>query len=191
MAMVGEALGTVGDFISNYDPLADDKREAELNLVNAQIANLNANTTRSLDRPQSFNVPSYTATPVERRPSGASGTLSTVAGAPRLPTEETPTVTNPYHTDSGILVNPKVPDAAASEERYGDILSNVFGVGTFATDVLHNVNERSKKNGTKTASEAWDDVKDWWNSDWDIPGGNKTKPLQGPALGTPQYPRGW
>lgn len=50
------------------------------------------------------------------------------------PTYEGGTVTNPYPAGAGIKVHPKVKDAAAAEERYGDILSNVFGVGNLLAD---------------------------------------------------------
>lgn len=78
--VVGGALGHVGSFLADFDPMADDKRELEAELVRAQIANLNSSTAaldrRSLSSPGSFNVPQKAAGQVEGRPSGHSGALS-------------------------------------------------------------------------------------------------------------------
>lgn len=58
-------------------------------------------------------------------------------GSAMTPTYEKPTVTNPFSQGSGVKVDPTVPDAAAAEERYGDILSNAFGVYNIARDTWH------------------------------------------------------
>lgn len=60
------------------------------------------------------------------------------SGESLQPTFEAGTVTNPYPVGSGVSVHPQVKDAAAAEERYGDILSNVFGVGNLIADGYHN-----------------------------------------------------
>ncbi|MGF7009265.1 hypothetical protein [Aminobacter sp. BE322] len=139
-AIIGEAMGEVGNFISNFDPMADDRREQEYNLVQAQIANLNASTA-SMSRSQSFKVPTYTAGQVERRPSGTAAQLSRTmpasAGAPRMPTVETPTVTNPWRNS---VIDPNVRDAAAFEERYGDseIAQIIYGALVGASDARAN-----------------------------------------------------
>jgi len=77
--VLANAAGEVGNFLSNFDPMADQKREAEYQLVQAQIANLNASTAdygrRTLASPGSFNVPQYGAGQIERRPSGKAAAL--------------------------------------------------------------------------------------------------------------------
>lgn len=122
--VLASAAGEVGNFLSNFDPMADQKREAEYQLVQAQIANLNASTAdygrRTLASPGSFNIPQYGAGQVERRPSGKAGQLSASAGAPQTPTVEVPTVTNPWSVSSGLHVDPDQPDAEMMETRYGD-----------------------------------------------------------------------
>lgn len=72
---IADALGTAGNFLANFDPMADDRREQEYELVQAQIANLNASTAAT-NRSQSFSVPTYTAGQREQRPSGQAAQLS-------------------------------------------------------------------------------------------------------------------
>lgn len=75
---IGDAVSAAGNFLQNFDPYADKRREVEFNLVEAQIANLNANTAAvsGMAKPGTMNVPAYTAGPVERRPSGQAAQLS-------------------------------------------------------------------------------------------------------------------
>lgn len=108
-AMFGEALGEVGNFLSNFDPMADDRREQEYQLVQAQIANLNASTA-GMSRPQSFNVPTYTAGQIERRPSGAAAQLSRGAG----PNGEVLPIWTDWRDRAGNIVslpNPNLPES--------------------------------------------------------------------------------
>lgn len=147
--VIGGALSQVGNFLADFDPYADQKKEQEARLVEAQIANLNASTGTMFPprpgKPGSFNVPSWGAANVEQRPSGRAGTLSrdkgvelpASAGLPQTPTVEAPTVTNPWPTGSGLPVNPGVPDASAWEERYGEPGDWIGGVGTFLMDMGH------------------------------------------------------
>lgn len=126
--VIGQALGHVGNFLADFDPYADDKRELESRLAEAQIANLNASTATMFPpapgKPGSFSVPSWAAANTEQRPSGKAGRLSAPlpasAGAPQTPTVEAPTVTNPNPVSSGLFVDPDQPDAEMYETRYGD-----------------------------------------------------------------------
>lgn len=158
---IGSALGTAGNFLANFNPFADKQREAEFDLVQAQIGNLNASThALRQPRPTMGQLPTWAATNVEQRPiSGKAATLS--AGAARTPTVETPTVTNPYTRESGLQVDPNTPDAAASEERYGDILSNVFGVGVAIKDAVHNMKNTKR---VDRFGGAWKEITDWWET---------------------------
>lgn len=78
--VIGQALGNVGNFLADFDPYADDKRELASRLAEAQIANLNASTATMFPpapgKPGSFNVPSWAAANTEQRPSGRAGRLS-------------------------------------------------------------------------------------------------------------------
>lgn len=84
--IIGQGLSqfanNVGNFLADFDPMADQKKEAEYQLVQAQIKNLNASSSamerQALGAPGSFNVPQYGAGSTERRPSGTAGQLSGV-----------------------------------------------------------------------------------------------------------------
>ena len=43
-AAVGEAIGGIGDFIANFDPFEDKMREVQYRTMQAQLANINADT---------------------------------------------------------------------------------------------------------------------------------------------------
>jgi len=151
---IGNAVSAAGDFLANFDPYADKRREAEYNLVQAQIANLNANTAAvsGMSRPGTMNVPAYTAGAVERRPSGQSAQLSNKplpasAGMPTTPEVVPPQVTNPFSLSSGWVVDPDEPNVSAMEERYGDseVLNTVFGVKRLADDLVANKFAKTKR----------------------------------------------
>lgn len=139
---IGNAVSAAGDFLQNFDPYADKRREAEFNLAQAQIANLNANTAAvsGLAKPGTMNVPAYTAGRVERRSGAQAAALSTGPLGSQEPTVEKPTRTNPYPAALGLEVNPWMPDAAAFEEHLGDseVAMTAVGVGQLAADALWN-----------------------------------------------------
>lgn len=129
---IGGALSSVGNFLADFDPYADQKRELEFGMMQATIDNLNAQTGAIFPprpgQPGSFNVPSWAATNIEQRPSGRGGRLSLPGTAPLpasaghtlTPTVEVPTVTNPHPTNSGKVVDPNRPDVEAKQQRYGE-----------------------------------------------------------------------
>lgn len=61
--LAGDLGGIASDFLNNFDPFEDDKREMEFKLVEAQLANLQADTAM---KTRFGDVPSYTATPQKR-----------------------------------------------------------------------------------------------------------------------------
>lgn len=113
----GLAAGTQS-FLANFDPFADQKREAEYNLVQAQIANLNASTDAF--RSRSFNVPGYGAGNVERRPSGAAGQLA--AGRVLLD-----------QSGAEIKVGPG-SQAEEWEQEYGEVAGELEGFPRYLRD---------------------------------------------------------
>lgn len=138
---IGEAMGHVGNFLADFDPYKDQKREAEYRLVQAQIANLNAQTASIFPpapgQPGSFNVPSYLAGDVKRAPK----TAALSVGGPVEMGDRT--VTNPWTTQK---VDPHLLDAEAFEARYGDseAAQTIFGARNLIADGLYNINERRK-----------------------------------------------
>lgn len=136
-AAFGEAFASIGANIANFDPHADDRRELEYRLMEAQIGNLNASSQSY--RSQSFNVPVYTAGPVSRQPSAAPAALSSSLppaiyephpdrfGGSILPEIETPKVTNPWPGKWGRQIDPNVPNAEMFEDRYGEFAGSAIG----------------------------------------------------------------
>lgn len=137
-AAIGDAISGIGNFLANFDPMADDKREQEYQLVQAQIRNLNASSD-AMRRPQSFNVPTYTASKVERRPSGTAAQLSH-KGAALAPVQQVPDLTNPTPAGNSIWeVDPDQPDASAWEDRYGEPGAWFGGAWNAVIDANHNL----------------------------------------------------
>lgn len=124
--IIGPALSNagqiIGNSISSYDPMKQALQEAEYDLAQAQIRNLNADTGARL-RASVGGIPTWSAGQVAKNP--ATGKLSIVGtpgsdGSSMIPSFEAPTVTNPWPTSWGFKVNPDVLDADAFEQRYGD-----------------------------------------------------------------------
>lgn len=138
---VGDALTDFGNnFMQNFDPFADQKREQEYRLIESQIASLNAGTLSSNVRTASA---SYGSSDYERRPSGKAATL----GKPAKWQEGDVNVTNPLPFQ--LEVNPKAADGAAFEDRYGEIGGSFAGFGVLAADVWHNVKPFVQKEWTR------------------------------------------
>lgn len=139
-SVVGAAAGAIGDFLSNFDPFADQKKEQEYRLVESQIAALNASALSGVAR----GAGSYATGAMERRLSGLGGVL----GKPSPWTAGDVTVTNPFQK---LEVNPNASDAATWEQRYGEPGSWVGGVVVGGRDVWHN--------GKKLFNSYWDNPK--------------------------------
>lgn len=126
---IGDTFNALGDFITNFDPFADQKREQEYRLVESQIAALNASAMSNVPR----GAGSFATGGLERRLSGQGGAL----GKPAKWGAGDVEVTNPFQT---IEVNPNASDAATWEQRYGEPGSWVGGAVVGGRDVWHNFN---------------------------------------------------
>ncbi|RUV54675.1 hypothetical protein EOA85_24045 [Mesorhizobium sp. M5C.F.Ca.IN.020.29.1.1] len=182
------ALSAAGNFLQNFDPFADAKREQESRLVEAQIANLNASTG-------SYNRTAATPSgPVLRR-AGAAG-LS--LGAKQLAANGRVTVTNPL--PAGVVDN-RLVDADAWEARYSDIGGWIGGGLNALGDLSENI---ARPLGKTPLTDALGAVKRWAkppSSSGNLPAGNafQLPPLAGAGawslpLGTYQNapaPGGW
>lgn len=101
------ALSTAGNFLQNFDPFADAKRDQESRYVEAQINNLNAQSG-------SYNRTASTPSgPVSRNPGTAS-----LSGSVLQPGKLA--ATNALLGVGGV-VDASMPDADAWEARYSDI----------------------------------------------------------------------
>lgn len=123
---VGDALQDVGDFISNFDPFADTKREQEYRLVESQIAALNASALSGVPR----GAGSFASGDVERRSSGKAAAL----GKPAKWEPGDVSVTNPFST---VDVDGSWSDASVWGQRYGEPGEWVGGVLVGAADAKH------------------------------------------------------
>lgn len=155
LGSLGESLQSVGNnWLANFDPFQDQKREAEYQLVQAQIRNLNASTGNL--RSQSFNVPAHGSGSFARSGTRSkTGALSSSAklGSPAAPSAGGVSVTNPWKS---AVVDPTVRDAQAFEARYGDseVFSMLYGGAVGVSDLWANVKKDAK--GTR----------DLWSSRW-------------------------
>lgn len=148
LSAIADGIAGAADFLQNFDPHADQKRELEFDLVQAQLENLQADTQSKIRFGQ---VPAYTATP-NARVMGASAPRNTnkaasiarvlpdSAGAARTPQIENPRIVNPWG-DTGLVVDPNVPNADAFEERYGDseVFSTLSGLYVAGRDFVQNL----------------------------------------------------
>lgn len=69
---LGDAFNGLGDFITNFDPFKDQKREQEYRLVESQISALNASALSGVPR----GLGSFASGDFERRPSRGSAVLA-------------------------------------------------------------------------------------------------------------------
>ncbi len=172
---LGDAVSGIGDFIANFDPFADQKREQEYRLVESQIAALNASALSGAPR----GAASFATGGLERRLSGQSGALSKSGlGKPAKWQEGDVEVTNPFQK---LEVNPNASDAAIWEQRYGEPGSWVGGVVVGGRDVWHNVNrwaDRATKPGGAVRKAAR-----WIDETFGLKSNKKTGRLSRPTTG--------
>lgn len=134
---IGDIAGQAFNAWANHDPMAEDRKSVEFDLMKAQLANIEADTTAKLRQGQtprnSLNVP------VREAPSVVTGTglASTPAtlGQPQAPEAGDRTVTNPWQRWE---VEPTVSDGAVFEERYGDFVGGALGVLPAIRDLSKN-----------------------------------------------------
>lgn len=157
--------GATQSFLANFDPFKDQKREMEFKLVEAQLANLQADT--SLKTAKFGQVPTYTAGNMKKTMGSGvakgqtfkstADILPASAGASQTPTVEKPTITNPWPPEWGMKVNPNRPDAEAFQTRYGESELMEMGVGLaqMTSDLEYNkghIWEVIKRNAMPTLS---------------------------------------
>ncbi len=135
---IGAGVSRVGDFLANFDPFADDKREQESRLIESQIASLNAGGLSGVKRGRG----SYASADRSGVAKGAS--LSSPKSKGNAPGEGTlvggddPKVSSMGWNDRkyGWHHAPFMPDAETVENIYGDseLLSMGYGAAKLLTD---------------------------------------------------------
>lgn len=129
---IADALAGVGNVVAQIDPMRDATAKLEHDLKLATLANIQADTAARLHATRSV-----AGAPVSTGARAISVTPAMSSGMPVRPTPETPTATNPYPRSSGMPINPDIPDAAAAEERYGDVAGSLWGIGVGIADFVH------------------------------------------------------
>lgn len=153
---VGAIAEAVGNFAMNYDANKAVREQAEFDLVQAQIANIQTETAQrkaamlAVPKRIAGNAKDSAGRPAEdysKTPKLSLPWATPLAVGPK-PEAGEPTVTNPYPLSGGLLVNPRFKDAEAGETRYGDIAQEFFGAMNLAADTVytfaHDWNTRTK-----------------------------------------------
>jgi hypothetical protein len=175
-SVAGSVAGAVGDFLSNFDPFADQKKEQEYRLVESQIAALNASALSGVAK----GAGSYATGAYERRLSGQGGALSAL-GKPSPWTAGDVTVTNPFKEAD---VNPNVSDAATWEQRYGEPGSWVGGVWVGGHDIYSGaVNWAKSKWSDKKPDSTLSAAARWVDKTFGLKSNKKTARLSRPFTG--------
>lgn len=117
------ALSAAGNFLQNFDPFADAKRSQESRLVDAQIANLNAQTG-------SYNRTASSPSGPVARGTGVAAVSGAVGSGPIEAGKRT--ATNPFF--SGVI-DGRFPDADAWETRYSDMGGWIGGAINVGVDM--------------------------------------------------------
>ncbi|MCZ4075931.1 hypothetical protein [Agrobacterium sp. LMR679] len=161
-------MQAVGDFLENFDPFADQKKEQEYQLVASQIAALNSGALSGVPR----GAGSFASGTTERRPSGVGGALAKPAGNRLLD----PSSTNPDRfykpieagdaptistlgmrsTDGryGWFENPWTPDGNTFENNYGEVGGAIYGVGKMFIDGAYSA-YRNRKSMSEDVGKAF------------------------------------
>lgn len=144
--VMASALGAYSTF---------SKQPMEKAIAQAQLRNLDADTAASKYR---MAVPTYTASGTVRTSGGGGGSSVSSAlaqaaagklGSYIAPTAGKITVTNPLPYGIGD-VNPNIADAQQAEDRWGELVGWVYGVGALAADGGHTLRSISDKQGVTT-----------------------------------------
>lgn len=118
---IGDAINAGMNYYMNYDPTKNQRRELEMGLTKAQIENLQSETRRNNNLGLLSGM-GFTGGDRGTR-GGFSGMVSSMMGMhPQadLPEVGTRSATNNYPVNSGMLVNPNVPDYEMTETRLGE-----------------------------------------------------------------------
>lgn len=146
---LGGVFSTLGNALMSFDSRAEERAELENKMLQAQLEQIGRQNDAA-------NRSWFGDVPVAM---GAS-----VVGADGRPagglTPGQRTATNPWPVGSGIAINPRLPDAEMAETRYGDIVQEVFGVGTLAGDVYQNL-PAAPKGSVVTRKEVNDAIGPW------------------------------
>lgn len=126
----GQAFQTIGNALASFDARADERADLELRIQRAELeriqkANLGGQRM-SFDAPHASG--STRSNSSARAGTGVGAPTPTVSGA------QNRTATNPFPTDSGIVIDTNVSDAEAWTTRYGEAGEWVGGISAADAD---------------------------------------------------------
>lgn len=152
---LGEGLQTIGSLLSSYDPQANERAKLEHDLLQAQLQNIQTDTRQ---RMRSFEVPVKTGSTAVDAFGNPIRSDAAQNGLGRMGTMTVGelSVTNPGYQDR---VDPSVPDAQHSEDRYGEILGTIGGLYTGYKDFTYHM-KKNKPFGDSKSN--WQKAKDVW-----------------------------
>lgn len=177
----GDTAAAAFNAWNNYDPHAQKRESLSDSLMQAQLANIQADTALKMNprslvpKKNSFNVPVKLAAQTTKGIGLAAAPAG--LGSPTIPEAGDVAVTNPFQT---MKVDAKVRDAQNFEDRYGDSELGSMGYGAYVgySDIKENVKEwwknddeflkktmgkDYKKTIAKKTEEKAKRVKDWKN----------------------------
>lgn len=141
---VGAIAEAVGNFAMNYDANKASREQAEFDLVQAQIANIQTETAQrkaamlAVPKRIAGNAKDSTGRPAEDYSKTPKLLLpwATPLAVPQKPEAGDVTVTNPH---AKALVDPKVRDGATYENRYGEFGGSIMGGYVAMKDWMYNL----------------------------------------------------
>lgn len=142
---MGNAFTEAGNFLQNFDPYADQKREQEYRLIESQIASLNAGTLSRAPSSARSVRRSYGTSDYEARPSGGSASLSkgNAPGEGKIVGGDDPTVSSLgwrwSNGEHGYFEAPWMPDAEVWEKIVGDneLFSTIYSIAKVGNDLAY------------------------------------------------------
>lgn len=123
-AAVANAGQSVGDFLKDFDPFRDNKREQESRLIESQIASLNASTLSGVKHGRGNFASGDFDRSAPRK--GSSLSKDPKLGSVQPFKHNDAQVTNPWGGIGG-ETNPRFADAQNYEDRYGEVGGSILG----------------------------------------------------------------
>lgn len=166
---VGAIAEAVGNFAMNYDANKATREQAEFDLVQAQIANIQTETAQrkaamlAVPKRIAGNAKDATGRPVADVSKSPLMSLpwATAISAPATPERGDTTITNPNQLRQ---VYPGNTDAEAHEARGGEWTGNVQGLLNTFNDVFWDERQRAIKRGGWVTTKKSTKPKSWWPS---------------------------
>lgn len=142
---LGDAVNAALGAWNSYDPYKAERGQMELALARAQLKNLDSDTAANNRR---LAIPTWTGSGFKTTTGGFGGAVKSALaataapgakglGAPSVWKAGDVDVTNPIPYKAG-SVNPNFADAAALEDRYGELGGSVLGIGNMLADLYQN-----------------------------------------------------